>query len=302
MDVYAKPQTLAPVTRRRRLNLHILGEGSPTVVLAAGYLGLTIDWALVQPYAARQARTVSFDNAGLGFSDPARGPRTSTAIVEDLHAALASAGIASPNVLVGHSAGGLRMRLFAARYPDEVAGLVMVDTVLADWEQRLYGGLCPGLARDRDAYRRLLRMSQTGALTPESPEYVEHIRLPRPELSPAVNSAFHDMWTRPSYLRAAVSESLHLRASTLEELNADRRSLGDIPLVVLSAGQIASNPMIENARQADGWYAMHDEIAALSTRGVRRTVDCGHNIPIERPRDVVTAIKEVLAMMRETGD
>jgi len=297
MDVYARPQTLAPVTRRRRLNLHVTGEGSPTVILAAGYLGLTIDWALVQPYVARYCRTVSFDNAGLGFSDPARGPRTSTAIVEDLRAGLASAGIAPPYVLVGHSAGGLRMRLFAARYPDEVAGMVMVDTVRADWEQRLYGGVCPSLAQDRENYRLLLKMSLAGTLTPDKAEYVAHIRLPRPELSPAVNAAFHEMWTRPAYLRTAISESLNLRASTPEEAAADRRPLGDTPLVVLSAGQIASTPMIQNARQADGWFDMHDEIAALSSRGLRRTIDCGHNIPIEQPREVVTAIRDVLEMV-----
>ena len=296
MDVYAKPQTLAPVNRRRRLNLRVAGEGSPTVILAAGYLGLTIDWALVQPYVARHARTVAFDNAGLGFSEPARGPRTSTAIVDDLRAALAGAGIAPPYILVGHSAGGLRMRLFAARYPDEVLGMVMVDTVLADWEQRLYGGVCPSLAEDRDAYRRLLKMSLAGSLTPDTPEYVTHIHLPRPELSPAVNEAFHRMWTRPSYLRTAISESLHLHASTPDEAAADRKPLGDMPLVVLSAGRIASTPMIRTARQADEWFAMHDEIAGLSSRSVRRTVDCGHNIPIEQPRDVVRAIRDVLEM------
>jgi pimeloyl-ACP methyl ester carboxylesterase len=299
MDVYAKPQTLMPVTRRRRLNLRVSGEGSPTVILAAGYLGLMIDWALVQPYV--RARTVSFDNAGLGFSDAARGPRTSTAIVEDLRTALRGAGIDPPYVLVGHSAGGLRMRLFAARYPDEVVGLVMVDTVLADWEQRLYGGACPSLAQDRAAYRKLLRMSLARTLRPASPEYIEHIGLPRPGLSAAVNEAFHEMWTRPSYVRTAISESLHLNASTAEEAAADRRALGDMPLTVLSAGQIASSPMIQTASQADGWYAMHDEIAALSTRSLRRTVDCGHNIPVERPRDVVDAIRDVLAMARESA-
>jgi pimeloyl-ACP methyl ester carboxylesterase len=299
MDVYAKPQTLAPVTRRRRLNLRVQGDGSPTLVLAAGYLGLTIDWALVQPYVG--ARSVAFDNAGLGFSDAARGPRTSTAIVEDLRAALRGAGIDPPYVLVGHSAGGLRMRLFAARYPDEVAGMVMVDTVLADWEQRLYGGACTSLAQDRDAYRKLLRMSLAGTLTPSTPEYVEHIGLPHPVLSPAVNEAFHEMWTRPSYLQTAISESLHLKASTAEEAAADRRELGDMPLVILSAGQIASSPMIQTKSHLDGWYAMHEEIAALSTRSQRRMIDCGHNIPIERPRDVVAAIKDVLAMTRESA-
>jgi pimeloyl-ACP methyl ester carboxylesterase len=266
------------------------------VILAAGYLGLTIDWALVQPYV--RARTVSFDNAGLGFSDAARGSRTSTAIVEDLRRALRNAGIGPPYVLVGHSAGGLRMRLFAARYPTEVAGMVMVDTVLADWEQRLYGGACPSLAQDRDGYRKLLRMSLAGTLTSATAEYIKSIRLPRAELSAAVNAAFHEMWTRPAYLRTAISESLHLHASTAEEGAADTRSLGDMPLIVLSAGQIAASPMIQTQAQADGWYAMHEQIAALSTRSEPRIVDCGHNIPIERPRDVVAAIKDVLAMVR----
>src|SRR4051794_36731987 len=104
-----------------------MGEGGPTVVLAAGFLGGTLDWGRVQPFVARSTRVVSFDTPGLGFSDPAPGPRSSTAIVADLRAALAAADLPPPYVLVGHSAGGLRMHLFAANHRDEVAGLVMVD-------------------------------------------------------------------------------------------------------------------------------------------------------------------------------
>ena len=299
MDIYAAPQRLVKINRRRRFNLHVTGEGSPTVVLSAGFLGLTIDWALVQPFVARFARVVSFDNAGLGFSDPGPRPRTSTAIVEDLRAALKAAGISPPYVLVGHSAGGLRMRLFAALHPNEVTGLVIVDSVTADWETRLFGGSGRGSARDRKAYRRLLTMVRAGTLKADTDEYREHIRVPRAELTPAVNAAFHDMWTRPSYLMTAISESSHLNAATAEELAADCRSLGDLPLIVLSASKIGTMPIIGgNRERIDTWFAMHDQIAALSTRGERRIVDSGHNIPIEAPREVVAAITDVVEMLR----
>jgi pimeloyl-ACP methyl ester carboxylesterase len=298
MDVFAAPQRLVPVARRRKLNLLVMGEGGPTVVLAAGFLGLTLDWARVQPFVARSTRVVSFDNAGLGFSGPGRGPRTSGAIVEDLHRALQHAGLPPPYVLVGHSAGGLRMRLFAARYPDEVVGLVMIDTVLADWEDRLYGGPSPGLAQEREVLRRLLAMSLAGTLTPDAPDYRVRIGLPRADLTPAMNDAMHRMWTRPSYLRTAISESLNQRATTDEEQAADRRPLGDLPMVVLSAGRISETEIAQNDQQVEAWFKMHEEIAGLSSVSVRRTIDCAHNIPIEDPRAVVAAVEEVVSMAR----
>jgi pimeloyl-ACP methyl ester carboxylesterase len=295
MDVYSRPQRLVRITPKRRLNLNVAGANGPTVVLAAGFLGLTIDWAWVQGFSARFARTVAFDNAGLGFSDPGRGARTSSAIVDDMHAALRQAGLDPPYILVGHSAGGLRIRLFAARYPEEVTGMVMVDTPLADWQERLYGGPSPGLAADREIWRRLIAAGAAGTLTTTSPDYIKAIGLPRADLTPAMNQAMHRMWTNPAYLRTAISESLHLRATTAEEAAADLRSLGDLPLIVLSAGRIGS-PIVETDRQRAAWMEMHDEIVTLSTRGQRRMVDSGHNVPIERPRDVVQAIKDVAAM------
>ncbi|WP_293676111.1 alpha/beta hydrolase [uncultured Phenylobacterium sp.] len=297
MDQYARPQQLVPVTRRRRLNILAMGEGRPTVVLAAGYLGGTLDWGLVQPHVARFARVVSFDPPGLGFSDPAPGARTSTAIVRDLRAALAAAGIPPPYVLVGHSAGALRMHLFAANHPEEVAGLVMVDGVTADCVRRL-PGTSRVMAEDRAVFRRMLRKARAGILTPDDTDYIERIGLPRAGLSPAVNQALHEMWTRPSYLSTAIREGLAIAAPTAEELAADRRSLGDLPLVVLSAGSGAHEAFIDSEAEADAWTAMHDEIAALSSRGVRRTVPCGHNIPVEQPRAVVEAIEHVLAAVR----
>jgi pimeloyl-ACP methyl ester carboxylesterase len=298
LDLYARPQQLARVNRRRRLNLLAMGEGGPTVVLAAGFLGLTLDWARVQPFVARFARTVSFDTAGLGFSDPGPAPRTSTAIIQDLRAALRSAGFAPPYILVGHSAGGLRMRLFAALHPDEIAGLVLVDPVTADFEARLFSGPAPALVRERGAHRRLLALARAGALTSNRPEYREHIGLPRAGLTPAVNAALHAMWTRPSYLRTAISESQHFSAFSEEEALADRRCLGTTPLVVLSAGRVGDMPMIGGDQTlVEAWFTMHDDIVALSKRGEKHTVDSGHNIPIERPREVVAAIQHVIEML-----
>ncbi|MDP2212792.1 alpha/beta fold hydrolase [Phenylobacterium sp.] len=296
MDVYARAQTLAPISASRSLNLCITGEGPITVVLASGYLGITLDWALVQHRLSLRFRVVSFDNAGLGFSDPGPEPRTSSAIVADLRAALAAAQLGPPYILVGHSAGGIRMRLFAAHYPLDCLGLVMVDSCFSDWEQRLYDGPSPHLSQERAVLQRLLVLAKAGRLTPETPEYKARIAVPRADLSPAMNAAFHDMWTRPSYLRTAISESLHLRASTAIEAAADRRPLGQTPLVVLSATDTTQSAFLESDGQKTAWFGMHDELAGLSERGFRRLVDCGHNIPIDHPKAVVAAVEEVAVM------
>ena len=111
--------------------LHVLdsGKGHPTVVFEAGLPGSVLSWHQVQQELARLVRVVSYDRAGLGWSDPGPEPRTAERIVEELRLLLDRAGVPGPYILVGHSFGGLTTRLFAARYPDEVAGLVLVDPV-----------------------------------------------------------------------------------------------------------------------------------------------------------------------------
>src|ERR1022692_3683627 len=93
---YAAPQTLVKVSARRRLNLLIAGEGEPTVIFAPGGWASTLEWARVQHAVAARTRTVGYDNAGFGFSDPGPLPRTASAIVNDLRAALKAAGIPPP--------------------------------------------------------------------------------------------------------------------------------------------------------------------------------------------------------------
>jgi pimeloyl-ACP methyl ester carboxylesterase len=105
------------------------GPGSPAVIFDAGLSDAADRWGTVPTLVAKFARVCVYDRAGLGRSESGPQPRTSGGIVAELHAALVGAGIAPPYILVGHSFGGQNVRLYASRFPEDVAGLVLVDAV-----------------------------------------------------------------------------------------------------------------------------------------------------------------------------
>lgn len=116
--------------------LHLLdeGEGSPAIILEAGLMSTNLSWTDIRRDLAQSYRVVSYDRAGLGWSDIGPMPRTAERIVDELYSLLELAAIPGPYVLVGHSFGGLTMPLFAARYPEKIAGMVLVDPVVpAEW-------------------------------------------------------------------------------------------------------------------------------------------------------------------------
>jgi pimeloyl-ACP methyl ester carboxylesterase len=116
--------------------LHLLdeGRGRPTIILEAGLMSTNLSWTDLRRKLAESYRVVCYDRAGLGWSDIGPMPRTAERIVEELHSLLDRAAIPGPYVLVGHSFGGLTMPLFAARYPEQTAGMVLVDPVVpAEW-------------------------------------------------------------------------------------------------------------------------------------------------------------------------
>ena len=307
---YTAPHTLVGIGRRR-LNLVVLGDGSPTVIFAPGLINTSLEWARVQSAVALTTRTVAFDKAGMGFSDPGPLPRTASAVVRDLRAALKAAGLAPPYVLVGWSAGGLQMRLFAFRHPDEVAGMVMVDSS-SEYQHRRLAQVPGAAATDRAAelkgYSRLARLARAGALTPGTPDHVRAVGLPSSALTPAMNAARAALRTSPHYWRAARSEAAAMwgadgGSASGDQLFAARRLLGDLPLIILTAGGNALPRPEETDAMAQArhhiWRTLHDEIAALSTCGERRTVEgAGHAILLDRPDAVISAIDEVLAQVR----
>jgi pimeloyl-ACP methyl ester carboxylesterase len=133
----------------RSLYLECAGRGSPTVVMDAGLGNAHDTWQAVAPAVRRLTRTCTYDRANLGKSDPATTPRTSAGVVADLGRLLQAAAIRPPYVLVGHSFGGLNVRLFAADHPHQVSGLVLVDptpTTFLDGECALVSAsLCQDL-------------------------------------------------------------------------------------------------------------------------------------------------------------
>jgi pimeloyl-ACP methyl ester carboxylesterase len=136
-----------------RLHINCQGSpmpGSPTVVMEGGNAESCLTWAAVQPEVARFARVCTYDRAGLGWSERSPKPRTASNITEELHTLLAKAGVEPPYVLVGHSIGGMFVRYYAHRYPDQVAGMVLVDA--AHEEQYL---------RFPESMRRLQQQSLT---------------------------------------------------------------------------------------------------------------------------------------------
>lgn len=109
------------------MHLYCTGEGSPTVVLESGHGDDFTVWGKVQPALSRLTRTCSYDRAGFGWSESQPGARDGVHIADQLHALLTEAGITAPVVLAGHSAGGLYSRIYTSRFPQVVAGLVLVD-------------------------------------------------------------------------------------------------------------------------------------------------------------------------------
>jgi pimeloyl-ACP methyl ester carboxylesterase len=110
-----------------RLKLLSAGTGSPTVILEGGFGAGVASWTTIHSEIAKFTRVVAYDRAGLGQSEPGPKPRTAKVFATELHTALKNAGIAPPYILVGHSMGGITVRVFADMYPQEVAGLVLVD-------------------------------------------------------------------------------------------------------------------------------------------------------------------------------
>ena len=124
---YPMPGQLVDVGGHR-LHLHCTGSGSPTVVLEPGLGGASSDLGWVPPAVARDSRVCVYDRAGRGWSDAAEGPQDAARIAADLHTLLERAEVPGPYVLAGHSFGGLYVQTFAANYPDQVAGLVLLDS------------------------------------------------------------------------------------------------------------------------------------------------------------------------------
>jgi pimeloyl-ACP methyl ester carboxylesterase len=272
-----------------RLHLYCMGGGSPTVILEAGGGNPWLAWYKVQPQVAKFTRVCSYDRAGLGWSDASPNPPTAIEIATELHTLLGNAGIAAPYVLVGHSLGGMYVRMFQRRYPGEVVGMALVDSSHPDQDARF-----PPEAK---------KLSSLSGKVVVAMQFLRPFGVPRllasraapPEVRPEYSAAL----CRPSFLAAARAEM-----AEVEENSAEVRplgSLGDLPLVVLSHDpakvQFPGN-LTEPVNRA--WGEMQEELAHLSSNGSHFVVKgAGHDIEIDKPDAVVDAIRKVTDQARE---
>jgi pimeloyl-ACP methyl ester carboxylesterase len=124
---YTGPGRWIDIGQKRKLYVVEKGSGTPAVLFEAGIAATTLNWHHIQENVSRFTLTAAYDRSGLGWSSPCRTTRTPSNIAAELHTMLQSAGIKPPYILVGHSFGGLVMRRYAVTYPEDVAGVVLID-------------------------------------------------------------------------------------------------------------------------------------------------------------------------------
>src|SRR5919106_1057519 len=235
------------------LHINCRGEGSPTVILEAANLGMSAHWVRVQQQLAQTTRVCAYDRAGMGWSEMGPEPRDARQVSGELHTLLKGTGTERPYVLVGHSYGGLYARMYAARYPNQVSGVVLVDSSHPEQFTRSPGG--------RAMYEQTRRM---GAFIPWLTRlgvirltnfYPAHPDLPSQQRAQieAFNSSTRQVVTTAEEFRATPETNTQV---------SNMGSLGDKPLAVLSAGE-----------QSSSWLEMQDELAALSPESIHRVVE-----------------------------
>lgn len=294
----------------RRLHLHLTANATanaPVVILEAGLAATCLSWALVQPAIAEFATVGSYDRAGLGYSDlpPANTPATALNAVRDLHELLRRADLRGPFILVGHSFGGLIVRLFQQLHPEQVTGLVLVDPVVrAQWRDpdprhahmlahgaslSRRGAVLARLGIVRYALKKLtapgphkvpglLAKLFAGHASGVANRLVGEVRkIPR-ELWPAI--AAHWSEERSFRIMAEYLDSLPVSCGQLDET----RSLGDLPLAVLSSGSASEDTLAE-----------HRHEASLSTCAEHIAVpDSGHWINLDAPEAIADAVRRII--------
>lgn len=311
MDAALLQPHLVDIGAGRRLNFHCVGSGSPTIIFEQGGEGFIHNWKAVQPAASSLTRTCFYDRAGFGWSDPPDKPVTGLAVTDDLRALLEKARVTGPLVFVGHSVGGFYTTLYADRFPDQVAGLVLVDPGFAGQERPLTPERRQvEQANIRQGEGRLLHcaaLARAGRLTAANAAENGCIPVPANSTPDEAHYVVHAI-TRPHWHETEHSQSVNFFAtgegpsvSGRQEIEASHE-FGDMPMAVLSAGKDQDRAWMtpdENRAGAEHWRAGHRKLASRSTRGRWSVVPgAGHFIQRDKPDAVIAAIRQVVGDVR----
>ena len=287
-DAASYPAPVRPIdVGGYRLYLNCIGTarpGSPTVILDEGLAATSLGWSKVQPGVASFTRVCSYDRAGYGLSDPGPLPRTAGRMVMELHRLLQNGGVPGPYVLVGHSFGGLITQLYTDTYPQEVAGLVLVDSVHEDELVRSLP-LRQATANDIEQLRTCQELSPFGIVRLFG--FFDGLIAGYPSaLQPAAKAQLYQ--TR--FCQTVSDEEAEYYVS-FAQVRAARHPLGQLPLIVLTRGLPDADPQLDR-----DWQALQMDLAGLSENSTHIiATHSGHQIQLDQPDLAVGAIKLVLA-------
>ncbi len=283
----------------RTLNIFCSGTGAPPVIFESGGPGPGLEWEAFQPEVAKFTQACWYDRAGEGWSDFGPFPRTSVAISRDLHALLKNAGVPPPYVFAGASFGGLNSRVYGGLYPNEVAGMVLIDSAHEDELTRapkfFLGHTAPRylwhpleLAFEAAGFVGLLRLTQSSPTPGKDPA-----QMTQDEIIKALRQ-------RPKSIVGNTSAGIVLPESYAEASYVTK--IGDFPLIVLTASQSFDFGDAELNREAATYqrvwiHEIQPKLVGLSTHGRQIVVpNANHgSIPQEL---IISSIHEVVMKVR----
>lgn len=282
-----------------RLHLDCQGAGSPTVVAEAGLSDFSVSWKSFQESASSLAKTCIYDRGGLGWSE--FDPRMATAehVAEALKELLLNGGIDGPYVLIGHSLGGVYIREFAARFPADVAGLVLVDSSHENQIGR--NSFLEPFTSDPLA----IRMGACRLLAPFGVvrlfDLMNIYLWGDTEMTAEVRGIYTAAKNRTHF--CATLRMDRLAVIGLLDQREPPRSLGGLPMIVLTRALPDGLDDWSSDRSSAWeslWLELQTELAALSTAGRHRLVEgAGHDIVSDRPDAVIGAIREIIEESRQ---
>lgn len=267
-----------------KLHINCLGAGSPTVILDAGLGDWSTHWTAVQNLLKTDTRVCSYDRAGYGWSDPGPRPRDSRRIVAELHSLLGKAAIEPPYLLVGHSFGGLNMRLFAVTHAPEVAGLVLVEASHPDSlpYRRNEDGKTPSTSSAN-------QLMVTHYVQPEEKTFP-------PEAQPAMR----DNLLQTKSMVTSRGEYRALAYSVQEVQKAP--PLGNLPLAVISRGKRQWPEGADGDAREKAWHDQQIELTKLSSRSRYVTATkSGHHIHLDEPELVADSVRKMVMEERKNS-
>jgi pimeloyl-ACP methyl ester carboxylesterase len=276
-----------------RLHIHRVGAGQPAAVMDSGLAGNSLLWTNALDDVGRLTEACAFDRAGYAWSNPAPPgvPRTSLQMVGELRQLLRLADISAPYILVGHSFGAINMLVYAYHYPQEVAGLVLVDPSHPEMFERVQQ--IPRPAVVRKIFRLLSGLGRLGLLRLMGARLAKMLLPTGPQALPfeAWQALVAITLRRDDYDNAA--REARYGDENFAAARGGPGSLGDLPLEILSASWwIEGKP----TPMKQGALPLRLEMADLSTRGVHTFVDgCDHaDLPVVRADAVAAAVGRVL--------